>query len=142
MESRNIAKARNAAKARSSTTRNGNVLQDTTRNTRQGEAINQYADWEDTKRGFISRREFVKLHVIVDARGRKIVSCAVTIGRTHDSPVFRRMFGSVPDGTGCVMLDAGYDAVKNYKMIRDAGRRPSSASARTTSHGDSVRGQR
>ena len=97
----------------------GSLLGDST-----GVAINQYADWEDAKRGLISRREFVKLHVMVDARGRKIVSCAVTIGRAHDSPVFRRMFGNVPDGTGCVMLDAGYDAVKNYKMIRDAGRRP------------------
>ena len=34
------------------------------------------------------------------------------------------MFERVPNGTGCVMLDAGYDAVKNYKMIRDSGRRP------------------
>ena len=87
-------------------------------------AINQYADWEDAKRGLISRREFVKLHVVVDVEGRKIISCAITIGRAHDSPVFWRMFKNVPDGTGCVMLDAGYDSVKNYKMIRDAGRRP------------------
>ena len=97
----------------------GSLLGDST-----GVAINQYADWEDAKRGLISRREFVKLHVMVDAKGRKIVSCAVTRGRAHDSPVFREMFGKVPDGTGCVMLDAGYDAVKNYKMIRDSGRRP------------------
>ena len=61
---------------------------------------------------------------MVDTKGRKIVSCAVTIGRAHDSPVFREMFGNIPDGTGCVMLDAGYDAVKNYKMIRDAGSKP------------------
>ena len=31
---------------------------------------------------------------------------------------------SGPDSTGRVMLDAGYDAIKNYKMIRDAGRKP------------------
>ena len=61
---------------------------------------------------------------MVDARGRKIVSCAVTIGRAHDSSAFRGIFGNVPDGIGYVMLDAGYDAVKNYKMIRDSGRRP------------------
>ena len=61
--------------------------------------------------------------MVVDVEGRKIVSCAVPIGRAHDSPVFREMFGNVPDGTGRVMLDAGYDAVKNYKMIRDSGRR-------------------
>ena len=73
----------------------GSLLGDST-----GVAINQYADWEDAKRGLISRREFVKLHVMVDARGRKIVSCAVTVGRAHDSPVFREMFGNVPDGHG------------------------------------------
>ena len=63
-----------------------------------GVAINQYVDWEDAKRGLISRREFVKLHVIVDSRGRKIASCAVTIGHAHDSRVFWRMFGNVLDG--------------------------------------------
>ena len=89
-----------------------------------GVAIDQYADWEDAKRGLISRREFIKLHVVVDIEGRKIVSCAVTRGCAHDSPVFLEMFKRVPDGPGCVMLDAGYDATKNYKMIRDVGRRP------------------
>ena len=62
--------------------------------------------------------------MVTDAKGRKIVSCAVTKGRAHDSPVFREIFGNVPNGTGRVMLDAGYDATKNYKMIRDSGRRP------------------
>ena len=31
---------------------------------------------------------------------------------------------SGPDGTGCVMLDATYDTYKNYRMIRNSGRRP------------------
>ena len=31
---------------------------------------------------------------------------------------------SGPDSTGCVVLDAGYDVIKNYKMICDAGRKP------------------
>ncbi len=31
---------------------------------------------------------------------------------------------SGPDDTGCVMLDVGYDAIKNCKMIRDVGRKP------------------
>ena len=52
------------------------------------------------------------------------VSCAVTWRRAHDSLVLREMFERVPDGTGCVMLDAGYGAIKNYKMIFDVGRKP------------------
>ena len=97
----------------------GSLLGDST-----GVAINRYADWEDAKRGLISRRGFVKLHVMVEAKRRKIVSCAVTRRRAHDPPVFREMSGNVPNDTGCVMLDAGYDAVKNYKVIRNSGRRP------------------
>ena len=97
----------------------GSLLGDAT-----GIAIIRYAEWEDAKRGIISRREFVKLHIVTDVKGRKIVSCAITRGRAHDSPVFREMIKKVPDGTGCVMLDAGYDAHENYKMIHNTGRRP------------------
>ena len=33
------------------------------------------------------------------------------------------MIKKVPDGAGCVMLDAGYDAHENYKMICSTDRR-------------------
>ena len=84
----------------------------------------QYEDWEDAKRGIISRRRFVKLHVLADARGKKIVSCEVTKGTAHDSPWFRRIFARVPGGAGCVMPDAAYDAYENYRVIRYSGKRP------------------
>ena len=89
-----------------------------------GFSIMQYEDWEDAKRGIISRRRFVKLHVLADARGKRIVSCEVTKGTAHDSPWFRRIFARVPGGAGCVMLDAAYDAYENYRVIRNSGRRP------------------
>ena len=89
-----------------------------------GFSIMRYEDWEDIKRGIISRHKFVKMHVIVDAGGKRIVSCEVTRDMAHDSPRFRQMFAMVPDGTGCVMLNAAYDAYENYRMIRNSGRRP------------------
>ena len=89
-----------------------------------GFSIMQYGDWEDAKRGIVSRHKFVKMHVIVDAGGKKIVSCEVTKGTAHDSPWFRRIFARVPDGTGCVMLGTAYDTYGNYRMIRNSGRRP------------------
>ena len=88
-----------------------------------GFSIMQYEDWEDAKRG-ISRRRSVKLHVLADARSKKIVSCEVTKGTAHDSPWFRRIFTRVSGGAGCVMLDAAYDAYENYRMIRYSGRKP------------------
>ena len=87
-------------------------------------SIMQYEDWEDAKRGIVSRHKFVKIHVIVDAGGKRIVPCEVTRDMAHDSPRFRQMFAMVPGGAGCVMLDAAYDAYENYKVIRYSGRRP------------------
>ena len=78
----------------------GSLLGDAT-----GIAIIRYAEWEDAKRGIVSRREFVKLHIVTGVKGRKIVSCAVTRGRAHDSPVFPEMIKKVPDGTECLMQD-------------------------------------
>ena len=87
-------------------------------------SIMQYEDWQDAKSGIISRRRFVKLHVLADARGKKIVSCEVTKGTAHDSPWLRWIFARVPGGAECVMLDAAYGVYENYRAIRYSGRRP------------------
>ena len=34
-----------------------------------GFAIIRYVEWEDAKRGIVSRREFVKLHIVTDVKG-------------------------------------------------------------------------
>ena len=52
-------------------------------------SIMQYGYWEDAKREIVPRHKFVKMHVIVDAGGKGIVSCEVTRGTAHDSPRFR-----------------------------------------------------
>ena len=52
-------------------------------------AINRYTVGGCQERSIISRGEFVKLHIVTDVKGRKIVSCVVTRGCAHDSPVFR-----------------------------------------------------
>ncbi len=88
-----------------------------------GFSIIKYADWEDAKRGIISRREFDKLHVLMAPHGA-IVTCMVTAGRTHDSPIFREMYGRVPRGDGHVILDAAYLARANCDMIARSGRTP------------------
>ena len=54
-----------------------------------GVAINRYTVGGCQERSIISRGEFVKLHIVTDVKGRKIVSCVVTRGCAHDSPVFR-----------------------------------------------------
>ncbi len=60
-----------------------------------GFSIMNYVDWEDAKKGLVSRREFDKLHVLVAPHGM-ISACEVTYGRKHDSPVFCDMYGRIP----------------------------------------------
>lgn len=88
-----------------------------------GFSIVKYEDWEDAKRGIISRREFNKLHILVAPHGR-IATCAITAGRRNDSPVFREMYGRIPQGSGHTILDAAYLCRANCKMIARSGRSP------------------
>ncbi|MDE0526627.1 MAG: transposase [Thaumarchaeota archaeon] len=88
-----------------------------------GFSIVKYEDWEDAKRGIISRREFNKLHILVAPHGR-IATCAITAGRRHDSPVFREMYGRIPQGSGRIILDAAYLCKANCRMIARSGRSP------------------
>ena len=88
-----------------------------------GFSIVKYEDWEDAKRGIISRLEFNKLHILVAPHGM-IVTCAVTAGRRHDSPVFREMYERIPRGSGHTILDAAYLCRANCKMIARSGRKP------------------
>lgn len=88
-----------------------------------GFSIMRYEDWEDAKKGIISRRGFNKLHILMAPHGM-IVTCKVTAGRVHDSPVFRKMYELVPPGDGHVILDAAYLARANCDMIERSGRTP------------------
>ncbi len=90
-----------------------------------GFSIMNYVDWEDAKKGLVSRREFDKLHVLVAPHGM-ISACEVTYGRKHDSPVFCDMYGRIPHGDtgGHVLLDAAYLSRKNCRIIADSGREP------------------
>ena len=62
----------------------GSLLGDAT-----GIVIIRHAEWEDAKRGIISGANSSNC-IVTDVRGRNIVSCAVTRGRAHDSPVSGR----------------------------------------------------
>ncbi len=70
-----------------------------------GFSMHAYGDWDDAKKGLISRRLFDKLHIMQTPHG-KIVTCDVTPGQKHDSPIFRKMWKRVPNGNGYVLLDA------------------------------------
>ena len=88
-----------------------------------GFSIVKYKDWDDAKRGVISRREFNKLHILIVSHGMISVH-AVTAGRRHDSPIFQKMYRIIPNGDGYVKLDAAYLARENCDVIAKSGRKP------------------
>ena len=79
--------------------------------------------WEDAKRGIVSRKMFDKLHILLSPHSN-ILTCAVTAGRRHDSPIFKKMFKKIPKGTGNVTLDPAYLSKQNCHMIEEKGRMP------------------
>ena len=89
-----------------------------------GFSVLKREDWEDAKKGLISRREFDKLHLLMAPHGM-IVACKVTRGRALDSPIFYEMYTRcIPDGHGHVMLDAAYPSQRNCEAIASSGRTP------------------
>ena len=101
----------------------GNDAQGTIMGDPSGFSIMKYVDREDAKAGKVSRPGFDKLHVPVAPHGM-ISACEVTDGRRHDSPVFRSMYKTIPDGSGDVLLDAACLARESCTIIADSGRRP------------------
>jgi hypothetical protein len=72
------------------------------------------------------RKEFVKLHIAVDAKSEKIVSFRVTKGNVHDSKKFRPMIKEVA-GKYCidkVYGDRAHDTRKNFNLLDDLNIEP------------------
>jgi Transposase DDE domain len=72
------------------------------------------------------RKEFVKLHIAVDAKSEKIVSFRVTKGNVHDSKKFRPMIKEVA-GKYCidkVYGDRAHDSRKNFNLLDDLNIEP------------------
>ena len=72
-----------------------------------GIAINGHNTWLDAKNGSRSRRDYRKLHIVTAENGI-ILSYDITHARRHDAPIFEQICGTLPHGSGHVMLDAAY----------------------------------
>ena len=56
------------------------------------------------QKGIISRREFVKPHIVTGVKGKKM--CPVQLqGQAHDLPVVQEMIKRVPDGAEHAIQD-------------------------------------
>ncbi len=88
-----------------------------------GIAINGHNTWLDAKNGSRSRRDYRKLHIVTAENGI-IISYDITHARCHDVPIFEQICGTLPHGSGHVMLDAAYLSRNICTLIEKIGQIP------------------
>ena len=69
------------------------------------------------------RRGYLKIHVSVDIRKKKVVSLEVTSEEVHDSKVMKKLVDRVSENNDVkrVLADGAYDSKKNFQYLYDNG---------------------
>lgn len=69
------------------------------------------------------RRGYLKIHVAVDIRKKKVVSMEVTSEEVHDSKVFKKLVKDASENNGVrrVLADGAYDSKENFQFLADRG---------------------
>jgi IS5 family transposase len=69
------------------------------------------------------RRGYLKIHVAVDIRKKKVVSLQVTSEEVHDSKMLKNLVKDVSENNDVkrVVADGAYDSKKNFRYLSDNG---------------------
>ncbi len=69
------------------------------------------------------RRGYLKIHVAVDIRRKKIVSLVVTSEEVHDGRMLKKLVDHVSENNDVkrVIADGAYDSKKNFRYLFDNG---------------------
>lgn len=69
------------------------------------------------------RRGYLKIHVAVDIRKKKVVSLQVTSEEVHDSKVLKKLVKAASENNDVkrVLADGAYDSKKNFMYLSDNG---------------------
>ncbi len=85
-------------------------------------------DWMGNKWNI--RRGFIKMHVMIDSKTKKIYAVSVTDDKTGDTPEFKKLLSEaiqniknspnvvVPSDELCVSADGAYDSNENFKQCK------------------------
>jgi len=89
-----------------------------------GIKVHNGGDW--IRRVWKVRKGYLKIHIAVDVRSRRIVALEVTSEKTHDG---RRLKGLVREASklhkvGRVLADGAYDSKGNFRFLSDRGIEP------------------
>ncbi len=90
-----------------------------------GIKVSNRGDWLRKKHGK-ERKGWIKLHVAIDTKGKKVVSMRVTSERKHDNTQFNRLLGDALDigSVTKLLADAAYDSRDNFNLLARLGIEP------------------
>ena len=78
-------------------------------------------EWNRKKHSQKDRREWVKVHLIVDNETMQIIGTETTADDFHDCEVFDKLADTLPEKTNKVLGDGAYDTLAAYKKSLDKG---------------------
>ncbi len=86
-----------------------------------GVKIHGQGEWNRKKHSQKDRREWVKVHLIVDNDTMEILGVEATADDVHDCEMFDQLIDGLPDKINKVLGDGAYDTLGAYKKSVDKG---------------------
>jgi Transposase DDE domain. len=89
-----------------------------------GIKVTNRGEWIREKWNKQKKRGFIKIHVAVDVRTRKILSMRVTKEHVSDCSMLKPLVRTVPCNVDRVIADGAYDSKANFRFLDDIGVEP------------------
>lgn len=86
-----------------------------------GVKIHGQGEWNRKKHSQKDRRQWVKVHFIIDTKTMQILGVEATSDDVHDSEVFDQLITALPKNITKVIGDGAYDTLDSYKKSLEHG---------------------
>jgi IS5 family transposase len=86
-----------------------------------GVKIHGQGEWNRKKHSQKDRRQWVKVHLVVDNESMQIIGVEATADDVHDCEVFDQLVDKLPTRINKVLGDGAYDTLEAYKKSLDNG---------------------
>jgi hypothetical protein len=86
-----------------------------------GVKIHGQGEWNRKKHSQKDRRQWVKIHLIIDNDTMQILGVEATADDVHDSEVFDQLIDELPNKINKVLGDGAYDTLEAHKKSLDNG---------------------
>jgi len=82
-----------------------------------GVKIHGQGEWNRKKHSQKDRRQWVKVHLMIDNETMQIIGAEATADDVHDCEVFDQLIDALPDKINKVLGDGAYDTLDSHKKV-------------------------